>query len=138
MSAVITEYASFSEAIRAIDEKISSLKQQLALLLKRFEDVRTRAEQEKKLRELLKALAGVEIPSSQSRVLDMKDFKIVVNPDATYESSVLEEALTRINKAIATLQTVRKTIEPLAGIDAGARITLVYQDDVPQVVLVKY
>lgn len=138
MSAVIVEYASFNEAIKAIDERISSLKQQLALLLKRFEDVRARAEQEKKLKELLKALAGVEVPSSQARVLDMKDFKIVVNPDAAYESSVLEEALTRINRAITILQAVRKTVEPLAGIDVGAKITLVYQDDVPQVVLVKY
>ncbi len=138
MSAVIVEYSSFNDAVKAIDEKISNLKQQLALLLKRFEDVRARAEQERKLKELLKALAGVEVPPSQSRVLDMKDFKIVVNPDAVYESSVLEEALTRINRAITILQAVRKTIEPLASIDVGAKITLIYQDDVPQVVLVKY
>ncbi|MEM0505826.1 MAG: hypothetical protein QXW58_00990, partial [Thermosphaera sp.] len=111
MSQIIKEYSSFAEVIKFIDESIASLRQQLAENLKKLEDARARAEQAKKLRELLKSLAGEEI-SGAGKVIDLKDAKILVNPDPVTELQVIEEAIERINRTILSLQNLKKALEP--------------------------
>lgn len=127
---IIKEYASFSEVIKSIDETIASLRQQLAENLKKLEDARARAEQAKKLKELLKTLAGEDI-SSPGKVIDLKDAKILVNPDPISELQVIEEAIERINRTILTLQNLKKALEPWSGVEVPNRITVVVKEGIP-------
>ncbi|ADG91290.1 hypothetical protein [Thermosphaera aggregans] len=127
---IIKEYASFAEIIKSIDETIASLRQQLAENLKKLEDARARAEHAKKLKELLKTLAGEDI-SGPGKVIDLKDAKILINPDPISELQVIEEAIERINRTILTLQNLKKALEPWSGVEVPNKITVVIKEGIP-------
>ncbi|MCD6301113.1 MAG: hypothetical protein J7L82_03480, partial [Staphylothermus sp.] len=130
MSTVVKEYTSFAELVKSIDEELNTLKQQLAEYLRKLEDVRAKSEQERKLREVLKNLIG-EKQVGKGRVVELKDVKLLINPDAEQEASVMEEIISRINRTIQSLQNIRKTLEPFSGIDVETKILVVYREDIP-------
>ncbi len=138
MSAVVREFSSFSELLSSIDELLSTLRQQLGDYLRRLEDIRAKAEQERKLKEYLKSLTGEEVASSTGKVVDLKAVKLYINPDAEHEASLLEDLIDRINKAIQSLQTVKKSLEPLASLDVEAKIVVLYKEGIPSVILIRY
>ncbi|OYT40472.1 MAG: hypothetical protein B6U89_02125 [Desulfurococcales archaeon ex4484_58] len=133
---VVKEYTSFPELIKSIDETLTTLKQQLAEYLRRLEDIRAKSEQEKKLKELLKKLTGEEAASA-GKVIDLKDIKLFINPDAEQEARLLEEIIDRINKSIQVLQNIRKSLEPLSSVEVEAKITVVYREGVPVAIMIK-
>ncbi|MCY0868917.1 MAG: hypothetical protein OWQ48_06835 [Desulfurococcus sp.] len=136
MSLAIRDVSSFRDVIKIIDDTISFLKQQLAENLKKLEDARVKAEQARKLREMLKGLIGEEVASS-GREVDLKDAKILVNPDPITELRVIEEAIEKINSTILTLQNLRKNLEPWASIEAPGRITVVIKEGVPSTIILR-
>ncbi|ABN69581.1 hypothetical protein Smar_0472 [Staphylothermus marinus F1] len=136
MSAVVKEFSSFADLIKNIDEELNTLKQQLADYLRRLEDIRAKSEQERRLRELLKNLTGEE-QTSKGKVVDLKDVKLYVNPDAEQEATVMEEIIDRINKTIQSLQSIRKALEPLSNVEVEAKIVVVYKEGVPSSIILK-
>lgn len=136
MSAVVKEFSSFADLIKSIDEELNTLKQQLADYLRRLEDIRAKSEQERRLRELLKNLTGEE-QTSKGKVVDLKDVKLYVNPDAEQEATVMEEIIDRINKTIQSLQSIRKALEPLSNVEVEAKIVVVYKEGVPSSIILK-
>lgn len=136
MSSVVREYSSFGDIIKSIDETINTLKQQLADYLRRLEDIRTRSEQEKKLKELIKRLTGEETAAG-GKVIDMREVKLFINPDAEQEAKLLEEIIDRLNKNIQLLYSIRKTLEPLSNIEVETKITVIYREGVPSAIILK-
>jgi len=136
VSSVVREYSSFAELLKSIEESLNTLKQQLAEYLRRLEDARTRSEQEKKLKEMLKRLTGEE-PAGKGKIVDMREVKLYINPDAEQESKLLEEVVERINRSIQTLQSVYKTLEPLSSVEVETKITTIYRDGVPVAIIIK-
>ncbi|WP_425277384.1 hypothetical protein [Staphylothermus marinus] len=136
LSAVVKEFSSFADLIKNIDEELNTLKQQLADYLRRLEDIRAKSEQERRLRELLKNLTGEE-QTSKGKVVDLKDVKLYVNPDAEQEATVMEEIIDRINKTIQSLQSIRKALEPLSNVEVEAKIVVVYKEGVPSSIILK-
>jgi len=116
---------------------LNTLRQQLAEYLRRLEDVRAKAEQEKKLREFLKSLTGEETPPA-GKVVDLKDIKLYINPSAENEANLLTDLIDRINRSIQALQSARKYLEPLANLDIEAKITVIYREGIPVAILIKY
>uniref|UniRef100_A0A7J3Y0J6 Uncharacterized protein n=1 Tax=Thermogladius calderae TaxID=1200300 RepID=A0A7J3Y0J6_9CREN len=132
---IVREFKSVGELVKFIDEEVNSYRALLAEFLRRLEDVRVRSEQEKKLRDLLKTLGVGE--TRKSTVIDLKDSKLIIDPSAEEESKVIEEAVERLNKNIQVLQSIRKTLEPLANLDIEAKITVILRDGIPASVLIK-
>ncbi len=138
MSAVVREFTSFSELLGSIDELLSTLRQQLGEYLRRLEDIRAKAEQERKLKEYLKSLTGEDVTKSSSKVVDLKAVKLYINPEAEDEATLLEDLIDRINKAIQNLQTVKKSLEPLASLDVEAKIVVLYKEGIPSIIMIRY
>lgn len=136
MSVVIKEVSSFKDILKMIDDTIASLKQQLAENLKKLEDARVRAEQVKKLRETFKNLLGEEVLVS-GKEIDLKDAKILINPDPLTELKAIEEAIEKINTTILALQNLRKSLEPWTNVEVPSRITVVVKDGIPVTILLK-
>ncbi|NAZ27296.1 MAG: hypothetical protein GU348_04015 [Thermogladius sp.] len=132
---IVREFKSVGELVKFIDEEVNGYRALLAEFLRRLEDVRVRSEQEKKLRDLLKTLGVGE--TRKSTVIDLKDSKLIIDPSAEEESKVIEEAVERLNKNIQVLQSIRKTLEPLANLDIEAKITVILRDGIPASVLIK-
>ncbi|ADV65355.1 hypothetical protein [Desulfurococcus mucosus] len=136
MSVMIKEVSSFRDVVKMIDDTITSLKQQLAENLKKLEDARVRAEQVKKLRETFKNLLGDEVLVS-GREIDLKDAKILINPDPLTELKVIEEAIEKINTTILTLQNLKKSLEPWTTVEVPSRITVVVREGIPVAIMLK-
>jgi len=136
MSSVVREYNNFQELVKSIDESLNTLRQQLAQYLRRLEDVRVKSEQEKKLKDLIKRLTGEEA-HTMSKVVDLKEIKLFVNPDAETEVKLLEEVIDRINKSIQALQSIRKTLEPLMNVDVETKIIVIYREGIPVNVIMR-
>jgi chromosome segregation ATPase len=136
LSAVVREFSSFGELLKSIDQELATLKQQLADYLRRLEDIRTKSEQEKKLKELLKALTGEE-SAPKGKVADLKVVKLYINPDAEQEATVMGEIIDKINKAVQNLQNIRKALEPLSGVEVEAKIIVVYKEGIPSIIMLK-
>jgi len=136
LSVSIREVSSFRDIVKIIDDTIAALKQQLAENLKKLEDARVRAEQVKKLKEAFKNLLGDEVIVS-SKEIDLKDAKIIVNPDPITELKVIEEAIEKINTTILTLQNLRRSLEPWTSVEVPSRITVVIKDGIPSAIMLK-
>nr|WP_157861248.1 hypothetical protein [Desulfurococcus amylolyticus] len=133
---MIKEVSSFKDILKMIDDTIASLKQQLAENLKKLEDARVRAEQVKKLRETFKNLLGEEVLVS-GKEIDLKDAKILINPDPLTELKAIEEAIEKINTTILALQNLRKSLEPWTTVEVPSRITVVVKEGIPVTILLK-
>lgn len=134
---IVREFNNFNELVKSIDESIISTRQQLAEFLRRLEDVKVKSEQDRKLKELLKRLTGEEIAAA-GKVVDLKDVKLFINPDSIQEAKILEEIVDKLNRSLQVLQSVRKVLEPLIGLEVEAKITVLYAEGVPTSILIKF
>ncbi|MEM1919068.1 MAG: hypothetical protein QXP72_03570 [Desulfurococcaceae archaeon] len=134
---IVKEFNNFNELIKSIDESITATRQQLAEFLRRLEDIKVKSEQDRKLKELLKRLTGEEIAAA-GKVVDLKDVKLFINPDSMQEAKILEEIVDKLNRSLQVLQSVRKLLEPLMGLEIEAKITVLYSEGVPISILIKF
>lgn len=136
MSTVVKEYASISEFMKSVDDMLTEYRRRLGEMLRKLEELRVRSEQEKKLRSVLSRLGLSETPSPSNEI-ELRNVRIVVNPSPSQELSAVEVAVEAINNKITLLTAVRKELEVLGGLEIGARIAVVYVDDVPKTVILK-
>ncbi|MEL9939441.1 MAG: hypothetical protein QW348_00765 [Ignisphaera sp.] len=135
MAAVIREFNNLNEFMKSVDDTLAEYRKRLGEMLRRLEELRVKSEQEKKLKSLLGKLGISE--ATPSNEVELKNVKIIVNPSPSQELSALESAVEAINSKITLLTTVRKELEILSGLDVGAKITVVYVDDVPRTIVLK-
>lgn len=136
MSTIIREYGSVGEFMKSVDDALSEYRRRLGEMLRKLEELRVRSEQEKKLKSILSRLGLPE--SSPTNEIDLRNIRVIVNPSPSQELSAIEAAVEALNTKITILTAVRKELEILGGIDVGARIVVVYVDDVPRTVVLKF
>ena len=136
MSFVVREYSSVSEFIKSIDDELNDLRKVLGELLRRLEELRVKAEQEKKLKELLAKLGG-GAPPAQSNVIELKNVRLMLNPSPEQEVSALEQAIESINNKVVQLQAIRKDLEVLSGSSLEIKVQAIYFDGLPKIVILR-
>lgn len=136
MSSTVKEFSSIGEFMKYVDDSITELRRRLGEMLKKIEELRVKVEQEKKLRGILGKL-GLPEPASQNEIA-LRNIRIVVNPAPAQELAAYESAIESINSRIMLLTAIRKEIEILSGIDVEIRLTVVYSDDIPKIVLLRF
>lgn len=135
MSTSIKEFESVSEFLKSIDDALSEYRKRLGELLRRLEELRVRSEQEKKLRAVLSKLGIPETVATNEVAL--RNVRIVVNPTAVQELAAMEAAAEALNNKVTLLTAVRKELEILSGIEVGAKLSVVYVDDVPRTIVLR-
>ena len=135
MSTSIKEFESVSEFLKSIDDALSEYRKRLGELLRRLEELRVRAEQEKKLRAVLSKLGIPETVTANEVAL--RNVRIVVNPTAVQELAAMETAAEALNNKVTLLTAVRKELEILSSIEIGAKLSVVYVDDVPRTIVLR-
>mgnify|MGYP000256370022 FL=1 len=136
MSLVIREFSSVSEFVKSIDDELGELRKILGDLLKRLEELRIKAEQERKLRELLRRLRGSK-GAEASNTVELKNIKIVLNPSPEQEVESIQQAIENINDRIMQLQSIRKDLEVLSGTELEVKLEVIYVNGLPKVILLK-
>jgi len=135
VSTSIKEFESVSEFLKSIDDALSEYRKRLGELLRRLEELRVRAEQEKKLRAVLSKLGIPETVTANEVAL--RNVRIVVNPTAVQELAAMETAAEALNNKVTLLTAVRKELEILSSIEIGAKLSVVYVDDVPRTIVLR-
>ena len=105
-------------------------------LLRIIEEVRIKAEQERKLKSLLSKVAGTSV-ESQAMVVELKNLKLLINPNAESEMGLLEQLAETINSKMMLLQSIRRDLEVLRGEDIIASIRVIVIDGIPRGVILK-
>jgi len=137
MSLVIREFTSVSELIKSIDDAIADLRKILGEYLRKVEELRVKAEQENKLKNILSKL-GVAA-TAPANELNLKTVKVYINPTSEQELTSLEAALENINAKLTQLIAMRKDLDALAPLsDLNVKITVVYVDGLPKTILLKF
>lgn len=136
VSTEVKEFSSVAEFIKDLDDDISELRRRMGEFLKRLEELRIRAEQERRIRELLAKL-GMKSEAA-ANVVSLRGLTVIFNPTAEQEQTALEVAVENLNNKLAALQAMRKELEVFGGAELIAKIRVVYVDGIPRAVLFKF
>jgi len=133
---MVKEFSNVGEFMKYIDDSIAELRRRLGEMLKKIEELRVRVEQEKKLRSILSKI-GLPETVSQNEIT-LRNIKIVVNPVSAQELTAYEAAVESLNNKIMLLTAIRKEVEILGNIDVEIKLTVIYSDDIPKIVLLRF
>ncbi len=136
VSTEIKEFNSLAEFIKDIDDDVAELRKRMGELLKRLEELRIRADQEKKIRELL-AKMGMKSEAA-SNTVSLRGLTVIFNPTAEQEQTVLEVAIENLNNKLTALQAMRRELEVFGSAELIAKIRVVYVDGIPRAVMFKF
>jgi len=135
VSTSVREFENVSEFLKSVDDTISEYRKRLGELLRKLEELRVRAEQEKKLKAILSKLGLSE--TTVANEVALRNVRIVVNPTAMQELTAMEAAVEALNNKVALLTAVRKELEILSGIEVGAKLSVIYVDEVPRTIVLR-
>ena len=136
MATEVKTFNSLSEFMKFIDSRLAEYRRMLGELLRVLEDVRARADQDRKLRSLLQKL-GVAPAQTQPPTADLHGVKVAFNPPAEVELEMLEQLVESVNDKITKLQTLKKDLETIAAEDIEAQVKAVIIDDIPRSLMIK-
>ena len=136
MTTLIKEFNGISEFIKDLDSTLAEYRRRLGELLRRLEDLRVKAEQERRLKELLSKLGG-SAGAATANVIKLKTINLVMNPSPQQEISALEEAVENLNSKITTLQTMRKDLEMIANTEIEVKVSAIYVDGLPKTLFIR-
>jgi flagellar biosynthesis chaperone FliJ len=135
MSYVVRDFNNVGEFMKFLDEEIAQYRRVLGELLKKLEELRVRAEYEKKIRSTLAKLGLPE--TSPTNEISLRSVKIIVNPSASQELSSLESAIEALNNKLTQLTAIRKEVEVLGGVDVDVKLSVVYMDGLPKLIILR-
>jgi len=138
MSSMIREFNNIAEFVKSIDEDLNDYRKKLAELLRRLEELRVKAEHERKIKTAFTKLGlAVEAPEPKN-VVDLKNVKIVMNPTADQELSNLESVIESLNNKITMLTAIKKDLEVLGSLDVEVKLTVIYLEGLPKTLIIRY
>jgi hypothetical protein len=129
MAITIHRFHSPTELVNYIDKMLSDTRNILSFHMKEIEEIRIRYEKYRKRNEAIKKLTGGKGEIATTKQLDISGMRVLVNPTAEYELSLLENVIVSIQGKIEAFQKIKDTL-PSIGVE-GMRISLVLNDGVP-------
>lgn len=138
MTSVVREFNSIAEFMKSIDEDLNDYRKKLAELLRRLEELRIKAEHEKKIKSAFTKLGLMAEAPEPKNVIDFKNIKVVMNPSAEQELSSLENVVESLNSKITMLTSIKKDLEVLGSLDVEIKLTAIYLEGLPKTLIIKY
>lgn len=136
MSVVYREFNNVAEFMKSIDDELGEHRKKLGELLRKLEELRVKAEQEKKIKSVLSKLGVPE--AAPQNIVEMKNVKLIMNPTPAQEISNLEAAIESLNAKVSQLTAIKKDLEVLGGLDVEVKLTVVYVEGLPKTVLIRF
>jgi len=136
MSVVYREFNNVAEFMKSIDDELGEHRKKLGELLRKLEELRVKAEQEKKIKTVLSKLGVPE--AAPQNIVEMKNVKLIMNPTPAQEISNLEAAIESLNAKVSQLTAIKKDLEVLGGLDVEVKLTVIYVEGLPKTVLIRF
>ncbi len=140
MVATIKNYNSIQEITESLDKELAETKSVLGDYLRKLDEIRTLAENSKKIREIVVKLAGKKnINGENLGEIELNGLKIVLDANAFHELTAIEEVVRSQQEYLLVLQKAREAIQPLGqlGDTEGLQFIVVEKQGVPQRILLK-
>lgn len=139
MAVKIKEFESLEEVEDALDKEISETKSNLGKCLQRLDGIRSLAEKTKKIRQMVRKLAGKKAVSESLGEFSVNGFNVVLDAGPLDELTALEAVVRSHQDLLLTLQKARGALKPLAelGDTDGMKYLVVENKGVPERILLK-
>ncbi len=108
----LLRFNSFEEFLRHLNAQIEQTRSQLSELLRRYNEIKERAERLRSIEERLSKALGVKLESVNE--IDLKGLKLVVGARPTDEAQVLMEVIQSLKNRLEVLMKLQKLIEDIA------------------------
>ena len=135
----IKEFGSVEEIEEALDKEISEAKSNLGKCLQRLDGIRSLAEKTKKIRQVVRKLAGKKAVSESLGEISVGSVNVVLDANPLDELTALESVVRSHQESLLTLQKAREALNPLneLGDMDGMKFLVVESNGVPERILLK-
>ena len=135
----IKEFGSVEEIEEALDKEISEAKSNLGKCLQRLDGIRSLAEKTKKIRQVVRKLAGKKAVSESLGEISVGSVNVVLDANPLDELTALESVVRSHQESLLTLQKARESLNPLNefGDMDGMKFLVVESNGVPERILLK-
>jgi hypothetical protein len=135
----IKEFGSVKEIEEALDKEISEAKSNLGKCLQRLDGIRSLAEKTKKIRQVVRKLAGKKAVSESLGEISVGSVNVVLDANPLYELTALESVVRSHQESLLMLQKAREALNPLneLGDMDGMKFLVVESNGVPERILLK-
>ena len=130
MTVTVSFFNSVPELSKYVEDAIIQTKADLGTHLSQTEEVRKRYEKSRKRYDTLKKLTGgkQEIPKD-TKQMEVAGFKVLVNPSADYELTLMEEAVSTLQEKLDAFEKAKELFPVLT--DEGLKIGMVLNEGIP-------
>ena len=129
MAITVIFFDSISEFKKHIEAAIGETKTTLGITLQKTEEVRKRYEVVKKQFESLQKLSGKKEIPKDTKQMELASFKVLVNPSADYELTLMEESVSSLQEKIESFEKTKELFPSLS--NESMKIAMVLNEGVP-------
>jgi hypothetical protein len=130
LAITVTFFSSASELSKYVEQTVADVKAALGYHLKEIEAIRQRYEKAKKRYEGFKKFTGGKADAlKDTKQLEVAGFKVLVNPTAEYELTIMEEAISSLQERLDAFEKTRELIPAVS--DENMKIGMVLNDGTP-------
>jgi len=122
-------FESISEFKKHVDATINETNKTLGIALQRTEAIRRRYEAKKKEVDSLQKLAVKKDFSKDTKQMEVASFKVLVNPSADYELTLMEESVSSLQEKIESFEKTKELFPSLS--NESMKIAMVLNEGVP-------
>jgi hypothetical protein len=140
MVKAIKTYSSVGEMAETIDKDIADTKSSLGEYLRQLDEIRSRAEKSRKVRETVMKLTGKKNGSGESsEEIEVGSLKIVLDANAFHQLTIIESAVRSHQERLMELQKAREALKPLDQLSdtEGLNFMVLENQGVPERILLK-
>jgi hypothetical protein len=140
MVEAVKTYSSVGEIAEALDKEIADTKSSLGEYLRSLDEIRTRAERSRRIREVVMKLTGKKNGSSESSdEIEVGSLKIVLDANAFHQLTIIESAVRSHQERLLVLQKAREALKPLDQLSdtEGLDFIVLENQGVPERILLK-
>ena len=140
MVEAVKTYSSVGEIGEALDKEIADTKSNLGEYLRKLDEIRTLAENSKKIRDTVMKLAGKKNGSDEGLgEIQVGSLKIVLDANAFQQLTIIESAVRSHQERLMVLQKAREGMKPLdqLGDTEGLTFMVLENQGVPERILLK-
>ena len=133
-------YSSVGEIAKTLDKEIADTKSSLDKYLRRLDEMRSRAEESKKIREVVMKVSGKKNGFDEnSKENEIGDLKVVLDADAFHQLTIIESAVRSNQERLIVLQKARDDLKPLDQLSdtEGINFMVLENQGVPERILLK-
>lgn len=129
MAITVTFFDNVDDLAKHVDQSIADTKAALGYHTQHIEETRKRYEKSKKRLDGFKKLGGKADHLKDTKQVEVAGFRVLINPSAEYELTIMEEAITSIQDRLTAFEKAKQLYPAVS--DDNMKIAMILNDGIP-------